>query len=668
MFKIDGIEDIQLLRETATLECKAAQGPDGQGKLPKDFWPTYCAFANTYGGVVLLGVKEKRGSFEIVGLSDVEKVRKELFNDLNNKQKVSANLLSDADVLELNLDGKSIIQIDIPRASRRQKPVHITANPLSGNTYRRVNEADVSLPDEDVRRLLAEQTNDSRDSRVLRNFGFDDLSEDTFQAYRQVFASRDPGHPWNAQDNLGFLRSIGGWRLDRETGEGGLTVAGLLMFGMLRSIQDEFPNFMLDYQERPEAKTEKRWVDRLTLDGKWSGNLYDFYRRVYLKLTSDLKVPFALDGDERQDETGVHVALREALANALVHSDFAGRASVLIVKRPDMFGFRNPGLMRIPIRVALKGGESDCRNRILHQMFRFVGVGEQAGSGIPKILQGWEAQHWNPPKLHENSEPYDQTLLELRMIDLFPEKTLDYLRHRFGAKFDQLEQAGRVALALASSEGTVNHARLCTLSTEHPNDLSRLLHKLVQDEFLQTAGAGRGVVYFLPGQNMPTPEDIFALPSSSNVLEAVHSNVRSLASNISSSSSYKDGDDNIGSVRDDDGYLQSDQLDMPVIDTLDNLSAVVLEELFTLAKEPRTKARLSKEVMEEVILNVCDGHFITLQSLATLLDRSSDALRNQYLTPMVRDHRLSLAFPRTPTHERQAYCSASSIPSGKPNK
>lgn len=662
MLTIESVDDIVLLRETCTLECKSALGQDRLGKLPKDFWPTYCAFANSYGGTVLLGIKEHSNSFEVVGISEPEKLRKELFNDLNNRQKISVNLLSDADVVELDMNGKTVIRIEVPRAKRTQRPVHVTQNPFLGHTYKRLNEGDISLSDDEVRRLMAERVEDSRDNRVINNFNFDDLSEDTFTNYRQVFANRDPDHPWNSLSNIEFLRSIGGWKRDRETDVSGLTVAGLIMFGRMQSIQDEFPNYMLDYQERPEAKTENRWIDRITLDGKWSGNVYDFYRRVYLKLTADLKVPFSLDGVERQDETGIHVALREALANALVHSDFSGRASILIVKRPDMFGFRNPGLMRIPVDVALRGGESDCRNRTLHQMFRLVGVGEQAGSGVPKIMQGWEAQHWNPPKLHENSEPYDQTLLELRMIDLFPEETVENLRRAFGSAFDQLEHAARVALALASSEGTVNHSRLCTLSTDHPVDLSRMLHNLVQDGFLKASGTGRGVVYYLPGQNMPSPEDIFPTPALSEMSGANVGNVRSENANISSSSSYKSGrSESSETTRGGDGYLHSQQLTLPVIDTLDQLSKELGTQLEAIAAEPRQKARLDKTVMEQVVLSVCTGHYITLQALASLLNRSPEALRNQYLSPMVKDRRLSLAFPHTPTHERQAYSTTSNI-------
>ena len=56
-------------------------------------------------------------------------------------------------------------------------------------------------------------------------------------------------------------------------------------------------------------------MDRLYPDGSWSGNLFEFFRRVYRKLTADLKVPFALKEGQRQDDTPVHEALREALVN-----------------------------------------------------------------------------------------------------------------------------------------------------------------------------------------------------------------------------------------------------------------------------------------------------------------------------------------------------------------
>lgn len=66
-----------------------------------------------------------------------------------------------------------------------------------------------------------------------------------------------------------------------EEGYSGLRLAGLLMFGRAEMICDALPHYMAEYQERPAPKANKRWVDRLVPDGRWSGNLYDFLRKVY---------------------------------------------------------------------------------------------------------------------------------------------------------------------------------------------------------------------------------------------------------------------------------------------------------------------------------------------------------------------------------------------------
>lgn len=674
------VADLSLLRESVDLECKLGLGRDGRGAIPEDFWPTYAAFANTDGGVILLGVREKAGGFHIEGLPDPAKLRRDLFNTLGNRQKVSANLLADADVREIVLTGRTVLAIRVPRATRVRRPVFLTTNPFGGNTYRRLNDADRPLPDDEVKRMLAEQVEDSRDDRVLPHYDLDDLAPETLRAYRQVFASREPNHPWAALGDLEFLRQIGAWRRDRETGKGGLTVAGLLMFGQMVSIQEEFPHYMLDYQERPEARVESRWIDRLTLDGKWSGNLYDFYRRVYLKLTADLKVPFLLVHGERKDETPVHEALREALANVITHADYSDRASVLVVKRPDMFGFRNPGLMRIPVEAALKGGESDCRNRTLHKMFRLVGVGEQAGSGIPKILQDWQSQHWSPPKLHELSTPYNQTLLELRMIDLFPAWVMEMLRGIFGPRLDRLSHVERVALAVAAAEGTVTHARLRAVTTEHPVDLSKTLQHIVQEQFLASTG-GRGAVYHLHGIAPPTPDEVFGptpvasvtsspdlAPSSPDFDSSSPDLTPSSPDFASSSPDFVASSEDAKGRRDGEGCLISDVLGLPIIDDLARLEPNFRASLERLAFIPRGKKRVEREVMTRTLLSLCARRYVTLRCLAALVARNPESLRDSYLSGLVKEKKLELAFPTTPNHERQAYCAASAPEPSVPPK
>ena len=617
------LEDLPSLVESVELECKLAQGQDGKGELPKDFWLTYSAFANTQGGVVLLGVREKDGQFSVAGLSNIEKVRTDLFNTLNNPAKVSVNLLTDREVVVRELEGKQVLEVKIPAASRKQKPVFLNGQPL-GNTYRRLHEGDRRCSEEDVRRMFAEQVEDCRDERILPNYDFADIDPDSLRIYRQMLSDIKPGHPALEHQGIEFLRQIGGWRKDRTNGVEGLTLAGLLMFGRWLSIQESVPHYFVDYQERPHAKTELRWVDRLVPDGTWSGNLFDFYRRVYRKLVEDLEVPFALKGDQRQDDTPVHEALREALVNTLVHADYTGRVSVLVVKRPDLFGFRNPGGLRLPLEQVLQGGTSDCRNRLMHQMFLLIGLGERGGSGVPKIYSGWRSQHWRPPALYEKPEP-EQTLLELRMLDLLPEGVVEQLRERFGVRFESLEHTARLILATAAIERVVSHNRLLEICDTHAHDLSQLLARLVREGFLVPDGRSRGMIYHLPGEQLPTPEQVFAGPLQSSEHYAGSSEHNGASSEHNAGSSEHKVE--LDMQRNDDGCLLSDHIDAPLIDALDRLDAGFREKLEILAEEPRNRERMQKDRMQQVIITLCKEHYLTLNVLANLVKRSPDALR-----------------------------------------
>lgn len=678
------------LTESVELECKLAGGRDGKGALPKDFWETYSAFANTHGGVVLLGIKEKpKGRFSIEGIQQPDKVIGDLFNTLNNPSKVSVNLLQDSDVEVLDVHGKSVIQVTVPQATRKQKPVFLGSTPFNRNTYRRLHEGDRACDNETVKRMLAEQIEDDRDSKILPGFGWDDIDKQSLSVYRQMLKDAKPGHPFLEHDDFGLLKKVRGWRKDRENGEEGLTLAGLLMFGTWDAIQEAAPHYFVDYQERPEAKTELRWVDRLVPDGTWSGNLFDFYRIVYRKLTNPdtLKVPFRLSAGQRQDDTPVHEAIREALVNTLVHADFSGRISVLVVKRPDMFGFRNPGDMRIPVNRAVQGGESDCRNRIMHQMFLMIGLGERAGSGIPKIYSGWNWRHWRRPALYEIDEP-PQTLLELRMLELMPEEVQQQLEERFGEAYRTLPRLGRLILATAATEQVVSHGRISEITTDHSHDITVALQSLVKNGMLEANGHGRGAVYHLPGASIPTPEQVFGVSigvdeqSEGNELSGPttysgdkpdysgdstnYSGDKELYSGDKSPefdgrASYSGDSDATVDRRDSFGRLISPALKAPAIHDLENLTAEFHEKLRAIAEPSATRKRLDPETMRAIILQLCEGQYVTRSCLAELMNRTADTLRHQYLSVMVEDKSLILAFPQTPNDKRQAYITSTSL-------
>lgn len=659
---IESISDIEALREGGEVECKLAAGVDGRGEVPRSLWETYSAFSNSSGGYIILGVDETNSGFRLGnGIINTAKVRSDFFSLQNNQQKISCSLVSHDDYQECSIDGKTVVLIRIRQASRRDRPVYCGGNPLTG-TYHRLDEGDQRCSRDKIQRLLAEQEDGARDDRILMGFNFNDLSENSISVYRNLLQARSPTHPFLEGSLSDFLVKIRAWRRDRETGAEGLTVAGLLMFGTSESIRDEFPNYALDYQERDDKRAD-RWIDRITIDGTWSGNIFDFYRLSWRKLTSELRVPFHLVDGQRLDETPIHEALREALVNSLVHADYTCRASVLIVKRPDMFGFRNPGGMRVPIETAIRGGESDGRNRNLQQMFLLIGAGERAGSGLPKIHQGWRDQHWRPPVLYEKAEPSEQTLLELRMEDLLPPNVIGALRGKFGVQFESLGSDERIILVTAAVEQTVSHTRAMAVCDIHPSDLTRLLQGLVQSGFLIKVGQGRGSLYHLVGANLPDPDAPF-VTAARHAVEGVESEPSELSTQPSdliiepSDLESEPGGLEPGAIRQTSSDARGGRwitgLDLPVIDNLDVIDPEIVARLRRIAA-PAGHGRLKTDVVDDILVRMCAEHYISLKVISIIIGRAEVYLRQNYLNRLVATGRIRRAFPAKPNDPRQAY-------------
>ena len=141
----------------------------------------------------------------------------------------------------------------------------------------------------------------------------------------------------------------------------------------------------------------------------------DFYFRVYNKIINNVKVPFKMSGGERIDDTSVYKALREALANCLIHVDYHGLLGIVIRKEADKLILANPGYIRTGKMQMRLGGESDPRNKALMKMFNLINIGERAGSGVPNIFNVWADEGWGEPIIEERFDP-DRTVLTLSFV------------------------------------------------------------------------------------------------------------------------------------------------------------------------------------------------------------------------------------------------------------
>ena len=360
------ITQFESYREDNRREVKKAH--DG---LPVSLWDTYSAFANCYGGVIILGVKEnKDGTWHTTGLQNAAKVQKEFWDIINNTKKVSINLLREDDVEIYNYHDDIIMVIHVPAARREQKPVYINDD-MFGGTFRRNFEGDYHCTRIQVKTMLRDQADDTVDMSVLDNLSMDIFNMDSVRGYRNTFASLKDGHPFIRLDDNEFLRSIGAASVSDNDNTLHPTAAGLLMFGNEYDIVRQFPDYFLDYRALLDPNI--RWTDRIhSSSGDWSGNVFDFYFRVYNKLKQTLNVPFKLSGVTRIDDTPMHEALREALANCLINADYFGSRGIVVTLQLKQITFANPGYSRTGKIQMLKGGVSDPRNRGLMKMFNLI--------------------------------------------------------------------------------------------------------------------------------------------------------------------------------------------------------------------------------------------------------------------------------------------------------
>ena len=77
-YKLVDFEDFDLIHENENIEYK-----ESFDKLPSDIWPTYSAFANTKGGLIILGVSEDNGNYEEVGVNNAPKIIQDFWNTIN---------------------------------------------------------------------------------------------------------------------------------------------------------------------------------------------------------------------------------------------------------------------------------------------------------------------------------------------------------------------------------------------------------------------------------------------------------------------------------------------------------------------------------------------------------------------------------------------------------
>ena len=621
------LEDVH---ENDELEFKAAKGG-----LPHSFWETYSSFANTNGGLIVLGISEKHGVLRYDGIDDqtIDKLLKNLWSGVNNRNTVNINLLSNKDVEVYESESIKVIVVNVPRADRDQRPVYLGLDPYSG-TYKRGYEGDFKCTRAEVQRMFADaDIIHTFDKRILEGFTSEDIDTPSVKQYRQLFNIAKPDHVWSSLDDMSFLEKIGAYRKDRQTGKAGFTIAGMLMFGKGSAITDDLcvPYFFPDYRNETDIADGQRWIDRIYPDGTWEANLFQFYLRTLPRLQSILPKPFRLEGNQRVDMSPAQIAIREVFVNLCVHADYKAQGSLLVRFNNGTFIFSNPGDMLVSQEQFFEGGESICRNPTLQNMFMMLGPAEKAGSGGSKILEGWRYNNWRAPFIIQRYRP-DKVEFYLPMESIMPKSIIDELDIRLGIDIKSLPSDYQLVLAVALAEKQISNERLRYILDLHKSEITILLQQMCKQKLLISDGYGRGTTYMLPTVNdsvdkrnpgtvIPTNVDT----STTNVDTSI-TNVDTSITNVDTSTTNVDT-----STTNEDTSVFSERL-----------QAILKKQRFSL---------------HEMIFAVCEisSNWISIQQMAQLLHKDEKYLKNTVIPRLLGDGILEREFPLTPNHPSQRY-------------
>lgn len=345
--------------------------------------------------------------------------------------------------------------------------------------------------------MIRDSNDAGNDGVLIEHYDMEDIDMLTLRAFRNRFRSTNPEHLFNDYDDKEFLRNLGGYTKDRATGREGLTLAGLLMFGKGLAIRERFDNIRLDYLDQTNLQPGERWSDRLTYDGSWENNLYNFFTRVLARLVQDIRRPFVLKGYEREDDTPMHKAIREALTNLVIHADYMMTGVLRVEKHDDRFFFSNPGTLKLPIAKIYKGGNSKARNPHIQSMLRMLGYGDNIGSGFPTIVDACKKENWQKPLLCESNELHTVELT-ISMKSVIAEECIQHLRKILGEQVvRQLDSEEIFILSVAWMDGSVTNSVIQTLLDKNALQVGKLLYSLAERKLLTAQNKGRWTSYVL---------------------------------------------------------------------------------------------------------------------------------------------------------------------------
>jgi ATP-dependent DNA helicase RecG len=438
----------------------------------KESWNDDClkalaALANTQGGTLLVGVTDDG---RVVGWN----------GDGKEQERIASQIVSTLHVHPRSMAvethaRQTVLVIEMARAAA---PVAVR-----GRYYRRVGNSTRDVPEESLSRFLLERTGQSWDVLPC-DVSLDALDERTVADFATLAKPRLP--ELSPSDSI--KRVLG--NLELLTGDGRLLQAAPLLFGQKREPQRVAVSAQVHMGRFKDATT--------ILDDKmFDGNLFRQLDAVMTQFRQYLQVRYEFH-KEIGERSGLEAAqrieiwdypldaLREAIANALLHRDYTSSGQTTIQVFDDSVVISNPGGLPDDLKVEdlRRPHRSHPRNPLLAQVFYYASIVERWGSGTTRMAQLCRAQGLPEPEFA--SAPH--TFMVTFRKDPY---TLERLR-QLG-----LNERQRQAIQFVREQGSISNLEYRNLTRVSDRTALRDLDGLVEAGVLIRASKGRQARYIL---------------------------------------------------------------------------------------------------------------------------------------------------------------------------
>lgn len=383
-------EIVAKLRETG-VEFEDVEVKRAAGGLPQNVIETMSAFANSRGGIIILGLDERAG-FAPVGVSNPVALRDELAGVARSKLTPPLAPIIDT----VPFEGAILLLAEVEALPPAQRPCYVTAKGLYNGAFVRVGDGDQRLTAYEIDRLRENPGQPRWDEEPVSQAIAKDLDP---RAVLRLIESANRNSPrsfsglseTDALARLGVLVPHGGSLVP--------SLAGLLTVGAYP--QQFFPQLMVSLAVYPHEDVGHpgpggiRFLDSAAIGGTVPTMVTDTIQAAQRSLRKSSRVVGAGRDDYWEIEPEV---IREAVVNALMHRDYSPQArgtQIQVELFPNRLTVTSPGGLFGNVRLETLGqsGTSSSRNARLAALLQEAGdpftgrpVAENRGSGISMMI------------------------------------------------------------------------------------------------------------------------------------------------------------------------------------------------------------------------------------------------------------------------------------------